>query len=368
MTKVFAEFIVGGGKPLKLTYLLPVGGQGQISSWQKGMFAMLPFRNKQAIGVFWQYCSQPHFECLEVFCSLRNINALPESTLALAQWIANYYVSPIESAVLLLAPGFVWNIEKFKAREKRSLKKQSSRVLSSLPSKKDILLTEEQVLCSRKIFNSKAGSVTLLQGVTGSGKTEVYLDVAAKVVFSEGKTVLVLVPEIALTPQMTQRFRAVFVNELAVLHSGLSALEYEREWFRVSEQKVKVVLGVRTAVFAPLKNVGLLIVDEEHDSSYKAEDMPCFNARDVAVVRSRIEGARCILGSATPSLESIWNVQGSKYQHVFLQNKFSGQPTRHQIIDSKKYLKIQKNASKQKNLQTSKIHFRETILTPPVVD
>lgn len=155
--------------------------------------------------------------------------------------------------------------------------------------------------------------VFLLEGITGSGKTEVYLQAAEKAI-NDGKQVLFLVPEIALTPQMQQRVQDRFGDQTALLHSGLSAGERYDEWRRIREGKVKVVVGARSAVFAPLDRLGLIIVDEEHESSYSQSENPHYSARDVALWRASYHSAPVILGSATPSLESRARAQKDVYE------------------------------------------------------
>lgn len=163
----------------------------------------------------------------------------------------------------------------------------------------------------------------LLLGVTGSGKTEVYLQ-SAQAALDLGKTVLVLVPEIALTPQTVRRFKARFSqldDQVAVLHSNLSQGERFDEWHRIRKGHARIVIGARSAVFAPLPNLGLIIVDEEHESSYKQENPPRYHARDVAVLRAAFEPCTIVLGSATPSLESWQNTLTEKYHLLRLDQR-----------------------------------------------
>ncbi|MGX7052018.1 primosomal protein N' [Leuconostoc palmae] len=162
----------------------------------------------------------------------------------------------------------------------------------------------------------------LLEGITGSGKTEVYLQVAQNV-FEQGKTTLFLVPEISLTPQMVRRVKSRFGGQTAVLHSGLSDGERYDEWRRIERGEVKIVVGARSAVFAPLDNLGLIIVDEEHETTYKQNDNPRYNARDVALWRGAYHHIPVILGSATPSLESRARAHRNIYQFLKL-NKRAG--------------------------------------------
>ncbi len=167
----------------------------------------------------------------------------------------------------------------------------------------------------------------LLQGVTGSGKTEVYLQ-AAQRAMSQGKGVLILVPEISLTPQTMARFKGRFAQEpgsVAILHSAMSDGERFDEWHAIHRGKARIAIGPRSAVFAPVQNLGLIIVDEEHDSSYKQENSPRYHGRDLAVLRARMEGATIVLGSATPSLESLYNVQQHKYSMLRMDKRADGQ-------------------------------------------
>ena len=166
----------------------------------------------------------------------------------------------------------------------------------------------------------------LLHGVTGSGKTEVYLQAAQRVLDS-GRGVLVLVPEISLTPQTVDRFRSRFASlesAVAVLHSHLSQGERFDEWHRIQRGQARIVIGARSAVFAPLENMGLIIVDEEHENSYKQDSPPRYHARDVAVVRAKMEPCAIVLGSATPGLETWHNSQHGKYRRLTLTERADG--------------------------------------------
>ncbi|NDG73140.1 MAG: primosomal protein N', partial [Proteobacteria bacterium] len=163
----------------------------------------------------------------------------------------------------------------------------------------------------------------LLFGVTGSGKTEIYLR-AIRHALDSGKTALVLVPEIALTPQTVERFKSRFAeiqDQIAVLHSHLSEGERHDEWHKIHNGSARVVIGARSSIFAPIENPGIIIVDEEHENSYKQDEAPRYNARDMAVLRGKRENAAVLLGSATPSLESWHNAQAGKYQLVRLDQR-----------------------------------------------
>ena len=170
----------------------------------------------------------------------------------------------------------------------------------------------------------KAGDVFLLHGVTGSGKTLVYIEVLRRIVIDENRTAIVLVPEIALTPQTVDRFRSAFGDKVAVLHSALSDGERLDAWRAIRSGDRRIVVGARSAIFAPLSNIGAIIVDEEHEASYKQGETPRYHARDVAIVRARTEGAIVILGSATPSLESWSNAQRETYRLITLPDRVGG--------------------------------------------
>ncbi len=168
-----------------------------------------------------------------------------------------------------------------------------------------------------------SGRTALLHGVTGSGKTRVYVELLREVVEAGGSGI-VLVPEIALTPQTVQRFRGAFGDAVAVLHSGLSDGERFDAWRGLRDGRTRVAIGARSAVFAPLSSLGVVIVDEEHDGSYKQSDVPRYHGRDVAVMRSRVAGALCVLGSATPSLETWANAGSGKYDKFQLPDRVGG--------------------------------------------
>jgi len=189
-------------------------------------------------------------------------------------------------------------------------------------------LTEEQQAAVDALqARADAGTyhVALLHGVTGSGKTEIYLRLA-RAVRESGKGVLLMVPEIALTPQAAAIFRAAFGERVAIQHSGLSDGERYDQWQRIRRGDVDVVVGTRSAIFTPLANLGLIVVDEEHDGSYKQEESPRYHGRDVAVVRGRAANALVVLGSATPSLESYHNAQAGRYELITLKKRVLDRP------------------------------------------
>jgi len=193
---------------------------------------------------------------------------------------------------------------------------------------KTIHLTTEQALALQRIkarIAAEEFGVIVLQGVTGSGKTEVYLRAIENVV-ERGRQAIVLVPEIALTPQTIRRFRERFTH-VAVLHSGLTDVERHRQWRDIREGRADVVVGARSAVFAPVRDLGLMVIDEEHENSFKQDTSPRYHARDIAIMRANLVGVPVVLGSATPSLESYQNVRTlDHYQEARLTQRIGGRP------------------------------------------
>ncbi len=180
----------------------------------------------------------------------------------------------------------------------------------------------------------------LLHGVTGSGKTEIYLKCIEDIV-SKGKTAIMLVPEISLTPQIVSRFKARFKDSVAVLHSRLSAGEKYDEWRRVIRKELSIVVGARSAIFAPLENIGIIIIDEEHEASYIQDNMPRYDARMIARIRARNNNALCLLGSATPSIESYYKAQKGIYKLLELKERANKKnPPSIQIVDMANEMKM----------------------------
>lgn len=189
-------------------------------------------------------------------------------------------------------------------------------------SAKDVKLTPEQARAVYGIENTDKRT-SLLFGVTGSGKTEVYLKLISDTL-KKGKTAIMLVPEISLTPQMLRQLRARFQGEVSILHSKLSAGEKFDEWLRLKRGEAKIAIGARSAIFAPLDNLGLIVIDEEHDGSYEAENSPRYKTIEVAEERARLSGAKIVLGSATPSVESYDKAIGGEYYLAEMKTRING--------------------------------------------
>ncbi|MHC4570661.1 MAG: replication restart helicase PriA [Planctomycetota bacterium] len=223
-----------------------------------------------------------------------------------------------------------------KLAEKQIIKITQKTILKSLPAipegmaikAEKVILNEDQ---QKALAHTSAGigsgkfSVTVLYGVTDSGKTELYIR-AIEVCLQKGRAAIVLLPEIALTAQTVQRFSSRF-NKIAVMHSGLTAAQRNVQWRKIKNSEADVVIGARSAVFAPLSSLGLIVVDEEHEPSYKQDTAPRYNGRDVAIKRAQLSNAHCILGSATPSLETLFNSRSKKhFSLVHLPNRVMNLP------------------------------------------
>ena len=204
---------------------------------------------------------------------------------------------------------------------------------------KELTLEQQKVVDSVNLISS---DVYLLHGVTGSGKTEVYIKLIEKVL-NLGKTAIMLVPEISLTPQMVSRFEQVFGNKIAALHSALSDGEKYDEWRRIVRGEVSIVIGARSAVFAPLTNIGIIIIDEEHSDSYKQDNNPRYNAKDIAIERAKNYNCPVLMGSATPSLDTYARAVKKVYKLLNLPNRVNGKALPHiDIVDMNEEMKYSK--------------------------
>lgn len=207
---------------------------------------------------------------------------------------------------------------------------------AKLPEIEELELTKAQADALKEIeqplFENRYAAF-LLHGVTGSGKTEIYIR-AMRAALLQGKTAMMLVPEIALTPVFSRRLRAHFGDQVAIFHSSLTTGERFDEWSRLKRGEARVVIGTRSAVFAPVSNLGLLVIDEEHETSYRQQESPYYNGRDTAIVRASREKAVVVLGSATPSLESFHNARSGKYRYLQLAQRIANRAmARAEIID-----------------------------------
>jgi primosomal protein N' (replication factor Y) len=262
--------------------------------------------------------SAPHgVEIQTVQEVLDQASLLQPDVLELCRWISEYYLAPLgEVLKSALPPGISRkHLERFDP---------GPPVTMEIPVS-PYSLTTDQLSALYAIEQAEGFSTVLLHGVTGSGKTEIYIQ-AAEYALSRGKSCLVLVPEIGLTPQLTERFSARFQGRVAVLHSGLTRRQRVDEWLRILHGRAPIVVGTRSAVFAPLRDLRLIIVDEEHETTYKQEETPRYHARDTAIMRAQRAGATVVLGSATPSMESFRNAERKKFGYVHLTSRVEDRP------------------------------------------
>ncbi|HEY8107611.1 MAG TPA: primosomal protein N', partial [Gaiellaceae bacterium] len=261
----------------------------------KGAVLSIPFGNARRRGVVVDVDAEAPPD-VEPVPAERVLETLPPALVDLALWLADYYGSTPARALALIAP------QQAKRRgERREVAGASA--LAAEPAPARLSETQERALQRIESLLVGGGGNVLLAGATGSGKTEVYIR-ACEAALSAGRGAIVLVPEIALTPQTLGRFRARFGDRVALLHSGLSEAQRRDERERIVAGEAPVVVGARSAVFAPLPSLGVICVDEEHDASYKQESDPRYDARTVAAKRAALEGAVAIFGSATPRPES----------------------------------------------------------------
>ncbi len=262
---------------------------------RKGAVVAIPFGNARRRGVVVDADTEAPPD-VEPVAAERVLETLPPALVDLALWLADYYGSTPARALALIAP------QQPKRRgERREVTAASG--LAAEPAPARLSESQERALERIETLLGSGGGNVLLSGATGSGKTEVYIR-ACEAALAAGRGAIVLVPEIALTPQTLGRFRARFGDRVALLHSGLSEAERRDERERIVAGEASVVVGARSAVFAPLPSLGVICVDEEHDASYKQESDPRYDARTVAAKRATLEGAVAIFGSATPRPES----------------------------------------------------------------
>lgn len=350
-----------------LTYQVPTSMKRELSV---GKAVKVSLRNKQHTGIITEMHER------DIAFVAKDILAVKETVLEpwqidLAQWIAEHYFAPLHKVLKMMLPQKLWKAESkvpytqtfertkepipaklgekqselikiFEQRKRVARKDVSEFSLATLRSleKRGLIhevtgeikgvkiskaspdstktLTPEQQKIFDKICTSNKNA--LIHGITGSGKTEIYLQLTQKMV-TEGKQVILMVPEIALTPQLIEYFSNAFADQMAILHSRLSLGEREREWWRIQTGAARVVIGSRSAVFAPAKDLGLIIIDEEHEWSYKQDQSPFYHARDVAFKISELTETKVVLGSATPSIETMYTAKKGDLDHFTLKSR-----------------------------------------------
>jgi primosomal protein N' (replication factor Y) (superfamily II helicase) len=323
--------------PLRRTfdYLLPPSLAAEHGVLEPGIRLRVPFGSRELTAVLLELDTRsdlPQNKLRPVIEILDLAPVIPAHLLKLWCWAARYYQHPIGDALHTLLPTGLRGSGQAVSKRRTKDKLQTS---SAHPAESAHSLNPEQeqaCLRIREAFGSYQGF--LLDGVTGSGKTEVYLQSIAEVL-ARGEQALVLVPEISLTPQTVARFRQRFEQPIAILHSGLTARQRLNAWLAAANGEAGIIIGTRSAVFTPMQRPGLIVVDEEHDGSFKQQDGFRYSARDLAVIRAATENIPVVLGSATPSLESLQNALSGRYQHLQLKQRAgeSSLPT-FQLIDT----------------------------------
>lgn len=292
-----------------------------------GTRVMVPWRRKKALGYVLDVkkglpSDFSGFEIKEIEDVLDTTPVFDGKMLELINWMSKYYCAPIGEVCRLVLPSRLSDLGK--PNTTRPTSPDDIMPHDALSSK--MVLTDEQIAIIESIsdgLTKEIGSTHLIHGITGSGKTQIYLELFEKNI-KMGKGGICLVPEISLTPQLAGRFYDRFKDVVAIYHSALSDSQRHEQWNRVRSGNAKIVIGTRSALFAPFQKLGLIVVDEEHDSSYKQSTGVPYNARDVAVMRAKMEGAVAVLGSATPSMESFFNCRLKKYSHHELKERPSG--------------------------------------------
>ena len=378
MTGPVVDIAVGVSVNKTFHYLVPEEMQGRLVP---GSRVLVPFGSRRVAGTAVGFPEKAATTGLKYVIEIID-DPLPQDLMNVARWMSEYYMHPfgqtIETVVpravssvkhkkkkflqlvlgdhdvnrlrgprqtellLLLCDRQVLSTDELKGFSSATVKALCSAGIATVVEKEadiavdqeafvpcpPLALMPEQAEAVRRISGAASEStfsVFLLHGVTGSGKTEVYLQSIASL-SGTGKGAIVLVPEIALTPQLLGRFKKRFGDRVAVLHSGLTDRERADEYRRIRSGKVDVAVGARSAVFAPFPHIGLIIVDEEHENSYKQDEGLRYHARDVAIMRAKFRNVVAVLGSATPSLESFYNAKNGKYQYLRLANRVDNRP------------------------------------------
>ncbi|RJQ46191.1 MAG: primosomal protein N' [Nitrospiraceae bacterium] len=310
------------------TYIVPERLETRI---RKGVRVLAPFRRGRKVGIVQntenvaQGAEPKQLTLKPIEEVLDDEPLISENLLNLIQWAGQYYLSTSGMALKNAVPSGI-----FEGR-----KSGRSRIVydNEIKPMKVYDLTDEQEKALSEISKARSGAF-LLHGVTGSGKTEVYLRAIEAL---GGGEAIVLVPEIALTAQIIDRFRSRFHEKAAFFHSGLSPGERISQWWKIRNGEVRVALGVRSAVFAPFRNLAMIIIDEEHEASYKQFEGLRYSARDTALARAKIEGVKIVLGSATPSMESYYHAKKGKLAYLELSHRIEQKPMPYvEIIDMTK--------------------------------
>ena len=280
-----------------------------------GQIVIVPFGKAMEVGMVREVdVNRPDYNIKKIETIINGIQ-FNEINVKFLKWVSDYTLAPIGSVLKL-----------FTINKDIISYKRDDKILPK-PSFKKTKLNDEQDKAKEDIISTqkKSNKPVVLEGVTGSGKTEVYFDLIEHEI-NQSKQILIMVPEISLTPQLENRFKERFGIDIDIWHSKITPKRRKEIWHKCYEGEPVVVIGARSSLFLPFNNLGLTVIDEEHDSSYKQEDNIRYQARDLAVVKAKFEKNKLILASATPCLETINNINNNKYHHVFLSKQYSGLP------------------------------------------
>lgn len=313
-----------------LDYLLP--SHLDINELHIGCRVLVPFGTREVMGFLLGLSESTTLPSNKLKAALELIDNKPliyKENLTLIQWAASYYHYPIGLTIQTALPNGLFERVELPTYKTPKINSTQENALN---------LNEAQQQAVEKVEKSfEKFKSFLLEGVTGSGKTEVYLQLIDKII-KNGKQALVLVPEINLTPQTVERFQKRFEVPIATIHSNIAKIKRLNAWQMAKDGIAKIVIGTRSAVWTPMLNLGLIIVDEEHDGSYKQQSGLLYSARDVAIRRAQLHDIPVILGTATPALESFYNAQQNKYQLISLPKRAgAAKPPSFRIIDMKQY-------------------------------
>lgn len=329
------SYLVAVEAPLDgLTYLPPADG----AQFTRGQSVVVPLGKRRAHGVIVRPVTKPppgEYELKHIFASDPERPPIPAAYMDWLEWLAQYYVYPLGQIVESVFPPLAK--ESKRGGRKGPVVKET---LALYPAPK---LTADQRRVIDAIESEKGFAVHLLHGVTGSGKTEVYLQLLEDVL-RQGKQALVLVPEISLTPQLIDRFSRRFPGMVAVLHSHLTPREKTDQWWGMVTGQKKILIGARSALFCPLPDPGIVILDEEHEPSYKQDEKLKYHARDAAIVLAKNLKVPIVLGSATPSLESWNNAESGRYRiHTMAQRVNAREMPEITVVDLREQIRVRKD-------------------------
>ncbi len=333
--------------PEALTYLQAP----EMSALQRGQLVNVPLGKRSAKGLV----LGPSTDTLSPEIKIKPVKSLdaeypilPEHFIKWLEWLANYYIHPIGQVIQLAYPP----LSKVQKVRKSSRPPVIPNIDADIPPE----MTPEQKSTFENIANFKKFSTHLVFGVTGSGKTEIYLRLLEKTL-EQGKSGLVLVPEISLTPQLIHRFVRRFGDKIAALHSQLTDRERTSQWWDIIEGRKSILIGARSALFCPIQNLGLIIVDEEHEPSYKQDEKLKYHGRDAAVMLAKQADCPIVLGSATPSLETWKNATESKYHLHTLKNRVANRSLPDMIVVDLRNEKASEEAQKLKQEKYPSLPF-----------